>query len=253
MTSPEQSAYFVRFRGRVSGPFSLERLRGMAYAGQVSPIHEVSPDRVTWTTASDVPGLLPTALEHQQIVATAESGPPQDRWYFLDANGNRTGPISRRQLIELHDQGQIDERTALWTKGMTEWLPFEDAGVTGSSGRALLRLEEPAAAAAGPAPAHSPGVGYGITAMVLGILSILTSCLTIVPYAGVVFFGFQLILGVLAICFGAGGMRTQGRGMAIAGLVTGIIAVAFFVLMLVLFIILVGSLAAWHSRQDRWD
>jgi GYF domain 2 len=254
MKAADRQSYFVRFRGRVSGPFNLERLRGMAYAGQISPIHEVSVDRATWTPASDVAGLLPAAPEpapdRQSTGAPAETNPSQDRWYYLDADGNRTGPISRRQLIDLYDQGQVDDGTAVWSKGTAEWVPFQDAGLTRTRSRAQLRLEAPAEE---PVRPPAPGVGYGITAMVLGILSLLNSCLAFVPYAGVVFFGFQLVLGVLAICFGAAGMRTRGRGMAITGLVTGIIGVAIFLLMLILFIIVVGSLAAWQTKHDRWD
>jgi hypothetical protein len=230
----------------------------MAYAGQISPIHEVSTDRTTWTQASDMPGLLPAAPEsapvQQQATTSSETNPPQDRWYYLDAEGNRTGPIARRQLMELHEQRQIGDETAVWTKGMAEWLPFADAGLVKSRGRANVRLVEPSGGAVDTVPVRTPGVGYGITGLVLGVLSLLSSCFTIIPYAGIAFFGIQLILGVLAICFGAAGMRTQGRGMAIAGLVTGIIAVAIFVLMLVLFFVLVGSLAVWNEQhRNRWN
>ena len=49
------------------------------------------------------------------------------------------------------------------------------------------------------------------------------------------FFG-GLILGPLAIIFGAIGMKRDGRGMAIAGLVCGIVATLFSLLILAAFV-----------------
>lgn len=248
MGTSDNTSYFVRFRGRVSGPFTLERLRGMAYAGQLSPIHELSTDRSAWAPASEVPGLLPSAPTSEpapQPVAHTQPNPPDERWYYMDAAGNRTGPMSRGELVGLVRQGQLDEDTAVWSKGMADWVPFHEAGLAPAVRRSPTWVDQPATAV----PDRAPGVGYGITAMVLGILSLLTSCLGFVPYAGLVFMGIQLVLGVMAVCFGAAGMRTQGRGMAITGLVTGIISVALFLLVVVLVLVFLGSLAAlMHGR-----
>jgi hypothetical protein len=251
MKATDGKGYFVRFRGRVSGPFTLERLRGMAYAGQVSPIHEVSEDRATWAPATDVPGLLPSAPD-QPASAPVETRPPEDRWYYIGADENRTGPIGRRELIDLYDAGQIGSDTAVWTKGMAEWVSFADAGLIRSPGPARLQLEQKPSDAGGTRQL-TPGMGYGITSMVLGILSVLSSFLTPARIVGVYVLGFQLILGVLAICFAAAGWRTQARAMAIAGLVTGIIGVSLFVLMLVLALVIIGHLAMWGPQSDPWD
>ncbi|MSR56038.1 MAG: DUF4339 domain-containing protein [Gemmataceae bacterium] len=257
MTSPEQHSYFVRFRGRISGPFSFERLRSMASASQVSEIHELSSDRSAWFPASDLPGLLPDVREPasapQKSVARTEATAPAEKWYYLDASDNRTGPIGRRELIDLHDCGTINEATSVWTNGMAEWVPFDQAGLVASNNRASIRLDR-SSVVQNSVQDRRPGVGLGITGMVLGILSLLSSCFVIIPYAGIVFVGFQLILGVLAICFSAAGMRTQGRGLAIAGLVTGIIAVAIFVLLMVLIFVIVGSLAAaLNANRNGWE
>ncbi len=74
--------------------------------------------------------------------------------------------------------------------------------------------------------------------MVLGISSLV---LLWVPFVGV-------ILGILAIIFGAVGIRQTGtdpnlggRGMAIAGLVCGIIGVAIWVIL----VAWIGLLAFW--------
>ncbi len=85
------------------------------------------------------------------------------------------------------------------------------------------------------APVQNPTNGFAIASLVLGICTF-------------VFGWFILdIPGILAIIFGIVGMKqcTQknmgGRGMAIAGLVLGIIASAIY------FIVLIAAMSAWNS------
>ena len=69
--------------------------------------------------------------------------------------------------------------------------------------------------------ASGGGKGMSVAALVCGIVGL--------------FFG-GLILGPLAIIFGAIGMKRDGRGMAIAGLVCGIVATLFSLLILAAFV-----------------
>lgn len=72
------------------------------------------------------------------------------------------------------------------------------------------------------------GIGFGVTALVTGILACLTG----------IFFWMSLPLGVVAIIFAALGMkRPDSRGLSIAGLVTGIVGVAFGAVVLLIFIL----------------
>ena len=71
------------------------------------------------------------------------------------------------------------------------------------------------------AAASGGGKGMSVAALVCGIVGL--------------FFG-GIILGPLAIIFGAIGMKRDGRGMAIAGLVCGIVATLFSLLILAAFI-----------------
>lgn len=74
--------------------------------------------------------------------------------------------------------------------------------------------------AAGPAPSN----GMGVTGLVTGLIG---ACLAWVP-------GIGFILGVLGVVFGGIGWhyanqgRATNKGMAIAGLVLGIFAIAFW-------------------------
>lgn len=79
--------------------------------------------------------------------------------------------------------------------------------------------------------------GKAIAALVLGILSL------VIPYVG-------LILGIIAIVFASKAMREVsrtnegGRGMAIAGLVCGIIGTALYAIVILIVVI---AAAAWSS------
>jgi hypothetical protein len=90
----------------------------------------------------------------------------------------------------------------------------------------------PSFAAPPPSPAPPSTSGLAVAALVLGILALLSFWLAPVG----------IVLGVLAVLFGAMAMgRTKeggqgGRGMAIAGLVTGIVGLVGALLMLTVFV-----------------
>ncbi len=55
--------YWVRLRGKVTGPFDLPTLQRQIKQGQVSRLHQVSADQVTWKQAAEVEGLYgPTVV-----------------------------------------------------------------------------------------------------------------------------------------------------------------------------------------------
>lgn len=59
--------------------------------------------------------------------------------------------------------------------------------------------------------------GFAITSLVLGIIGVVLNIIVLLPY----------LLGTLAIVFGVIGVKNQhGKGMAIAGLTLGIIALS---------------------------
>jgi serine/threonine-protein kinase len=49
--------YWVRLRGRVSGPFDLPTLQRQVKQGVVSRLHQLSADQVTWKSAAEIEGL----------------------------------------------------------------------------------------------------------------------------------------------------------------------------------------------------
>jgi len=83
---------------------------------------------------------------------------------------------------------------------------------------------EPGQASRTQPPLPAAKVGFGVTALVLGIVGLL---LCWIPF-------FGLILPVLAVIFGGIGIHlNSGRGMAIAGLSIGIISVVINIVIMV--------------------
>jgi hypothetical protein len=86
--------------------------------------------------------------------------------------------------------------------------------------------------------------GKSIAALVLGILSIM------LPYIG-------FIIGIIAIVFSAISLKEikkkqeQGRGMAIAGLVCGIVGTAIYAIIILVFII--AALVYWDSGYSEFN
>ncbi len=86
-------------------------------------------------------------------------------------------------------------------------------------------------------PEPAPKTGFAVASLVLGIISIVISCL-----------GYNIITAILAIVFGAlylSKKQPQRRGMAIVGLILGIVSIAIFVILIILVVVFaVGMFAS---------
>jgi len=114
----------------------------------------------------------------------------------------------------------------------------DDSKFCSKCGEALTAA---AAAPAAPAPAPAPRAAAGEKTSGMAIAALVTGI------AGFIFFG---ILSILAIIFGAIGIRQtnkdpslKGRGMAVAGLVLGILGVAGGIIWLI--IVTIWSTSFW--------
>ncbi|HTV48863.1 MAG TPA: DUF4339 domain-containing protein [Phycisphaerae bacterium] len=70
--SDEIESYYVRIRGKVTGPFDRPTLERMVQRGQLSRVHEISSDRQNWKPASSVGGLF-APISRKTPAHTAES------------------------------------------------------------------------------------------------------------------------------------------------------------------------------------
>jgi|GEM_PF-3989968 len=92
-------------------------------------------------------------------------------------------------------------------------------------------------------PQPKPGNGFGIAALVLGILAVLAS---FIPFVGV----FSFILGPLAILFGILGLtlrRQSGKGTSITGMILGAASVVIAVAVTSFAAIFIGQVSENHG------
>lgn len=122
---------YVRIRGRVQGPFEIERLQALVRRGQVSRMHEVSADQSNWRPAGDHPELFQPHQRDESVSAhrsTSEdegefaTGGEDATWYYAK-DGEQHGPVTLKNLRVLASQGIVDASDLVWTDGMSEWLP----------------------------------------------------------------------------------------------------------------------------------
>jgi hypothetical protein len=128
--------YYVRSRGKITGPFDLKQLQSLLQRGHLGRFHELSPDRVNWMSASAVPELFPplpgrsTAAgtvtpppAHSDPLGAAGAGDLAD-WYYQDFTGNQAGPVSLTELRNLRQTGEVEDATLVCKPGMEEWVPL---------------------------------------------------------------------------------------------------------------------------------
>jgi hypothetical protein len=120
--------YFVRKRGKISGPFSVAQLRTLHARGRIKPSIEVSVDQVNWQPASSIPKLLPVSAPTPEPAADSPGETPAhepahpDWWYYLDREGIQRGPASLQEMQRMLDVGQVNGATFACKGGMDRWV-----------------------------------------------------------------------------------------------------------------------------------
>ena len=78
-----------------------------------------------------------------------------------------------------------------------------------------------------PGQADPGRTGFAVASLILGILAVCSCCLPLIAVP----------LGILAVVFAVPGMRSINRGLAVAGLVLGIVALVLGMMMLIIFLL----------------
>jgi GYF domain 2/Domain of unknown function (DUF4190) len=255
-------AYYVRMRGKIHGPFDVEKLKKMYARGQFSRAHEVSQDKRSWQPAGTLTELfsapekrVPQAGDNvfvavdpdEEEVQLDVSEPPETaRWYY-NIGDERHGPVSLMDLRQLLLNGQVSPHDLVWKEGLSDWMPIanqpEFQAQIGGGGRYQPYSPPMNAMAFSPGP-HLPRTsGLAVASLTLGVLGLFPAfcCLfALIPVTAAmavasVILGFiGLFVGVctvFAITFGAAALMdvgrsrglVTGRGMALSGLIMGII------------------------------
>ena len=89
--------YFEIGDGQTYGPFSLEKLRKWAAAGNLMPTHRVRrSDQTEWTIAAYVPGLELTTADTTVVAAVEEIADTRGKLGAIVASLSRKGPIKSK-------------------------------------------------------------------------------------------------------------------------------------------------------------
>lgn len=173
--------------------------------------------------------------------------------WFYGKDGTQHGPASEHEIASLITAGQIEASTIIWREGMTDWIPLSQApefqslsqqGATGAD-NAPYAAPQTNSGQAPYAGAPIPTDGLSIASLVCGVLAILASCM----YIGFIFGIPGVICGHMSLKkIKKSPTPIQGKGMAIAGLVTGYIGTIISIAMVVFVVFFIG-LAAMESSS----
>lgn len=141
------------------------------------------------------------------------------QWHcYID--GQEYGPVCEEIAVKWVREQRLAADDYVWTEGMADWQPVQTVPE-------FSQLVNFGATSVGVAPAvhrpptETPGQGLAVAGMVLGIVSLVMFCVVCLsPVLAIV--GLSLSSSALRTMRQAG--HSSGRGMAIAGLVTSLIA-----------------------------
>ena len=159
-----EGLFYMRVRGKVSGPFDVATLQKLVKRGGLSRIHEISSDRSAWSAAGEFEDLFPSTpvqLSPQPppvVESTAETtgGEPQittatapaEILYFYAQRGSTVGPVRLSVLTALAENGTLRKDDLVWrehadTGAPAAQLPALAAIFSGhGSGRPLAYIEK---------------------------------------------------------------------------------------------------------------
>jgi hypothetical protein len=120
--------FFVRIRGKISGPYDVPSLQKLVRRGMLSRIHQISSDRQSWSAAGEFEDLFPApatsaavqvtesaAIEVDEPVAAPPSAPAVESGpYFYSQDGSIVGPVPLAVLISLTRNGTLQSNALVW-------------------------------------------------------------------------------------------------------------------------------------------
>jgi hypothetical protein len=153
--------FYIRVRGRILGPFNLEKLRSLRTRGQFSRAHEVSTDRRTWSPATSIDSLQspttpsgsagqgtsqgagdPVGVQASGTRAVPKSGDAAG-WYYR-VNEQQFGPATTLELQALIQSDRIKPSDFAWREGLPAWVPVRDIpGLAGGAAGTSMMTGSP--------------------------------------------------------------------------------------------------------------
>ena len=150
---------WVKEKGRLLGPYTIEKLKQLVDENWLSKMHLISTDQMTWINAGDYEsGML--WIRDEQIQTTenedlnldsagaAETNPEHEKhphvaevetdWWYT-RNGQQLGPISLEQLQNMLGCQDLKADEQVWKDGMKYWKAAKDVPAL----QAHIGTEEP--------------------------------------------------------------------------------------------------------------
>ena len=205
--------------------------------------------------ASDIDLALTTAGKSEQTHSDLEAtvGPVVERWCMKTPDGSIYGPVSKTELDQWLADGRISAQCQLQRDGETTWqvagLVYPQLGTVpdaaAPTGSAQYYQPAPGhsggAAHAGPYPQRPRGnyrAHNGIVILLLGIFGFTFTCPILSVVAWVM--GTSELKGIRA-----GTVDPEGKGLATAGMVMGIVGTAIFALGILIYVMMFGLMFAF--------
>lgn len=144
---------YVRFKGKTLGPLTLQKVQDLAKRGQITRMHDLSSDGMSWVKAEEFGGVFPSqrtaAATHAangaalaETITLSDAAPVETNnaatmrpgespdsnveWYAHIGNENR-GPMTMQAMQTTFNSGKITRETLVWRAGFDEWKPASDA------------------------------------------------------------------------------------------------------------------------------
>jgi hypothetical protein len=218
----DQLQLYVRLRGTVIGPLDPERLRNMARRGQLSRLHEVSTDGVTWVRAGNYPEIFtselvvteqlpPAALAPQPAPAPAAPPVVQDlpsaqaeqpirpahpgpKWYY-QKDGREVGPVSESVVRQMLASGELTPESFVWHEGMLAWMPAREMDLWPKKNEAVSTIHKREVAGTDSADQLPP--------LICKAASDSRSWVVFLAITGYIWAGLHIVLGILCMIQGA--------------------------------------------------
>ncbi|MDX1928718.1 MAG: DUF4339 domain-containing protein [Pirellulaceae bacterium] len=124
-----EDRYYVRFKGRVLGPMSGDKTKELVRRGQITRVHELSPDGIEWRKAEEFTEFYPKKPIVQVVTeAVTEQQKPKQaeaiEW-FVHMDGQNQGPVEESSIRLWINSGRVTPDSLVWKDGMAEWLAAE--------------------------------------------------------------------------------------------------------------------------------
>ncbi len=124
-----EDRYYIRFKGRVLGPMSGEKTKELVRRGQITRVHELSPDGIEWRKAEEFEEFYPKKAIIQAttelVTEQKRSQPAESAEWYVHMDGQNHGPVEESNIRMWISSGRVTTESLVWKEGMPEWLAAE--------------------------------------------------------------------------------------------------------------------------------